>query len=126
MGKKTMEDAVIEEDKFAEFLKMIKSFTRFLRDRKNRVAIVFWLIRFGKVELAKRLSSFSAGFAKWRYETLAHCFESLNSLRILCESWLEKCVFNNVADEDHMADVMKACKCNRSLHLLRGQHYEGG
>ena len=62
------------------------------------------------LNLAKLLKGFTAGFAKWRYETIAHCIECLGDLRVLCERFLTRDLFGEVQDAELLQDVLVACR----------------
>ena len=94
---------------FAVWLGWLRSLCRFFRIGSYRSHLIRMLS--DHIDgLATLLRSFSAGFAKWRYETLHHCLESLLKLRVLCEQHLERCLFNEVKDDNELQTVIKACK----------------
>jgi len=53
---------------------------------------------------------FSAGFLKWRYETIADVVKQLLPLRHMCQTMLRPELFPNVQDRELLKSVCNACK----------------
>ena len=63
--------------------------------------------------MKKLLKSFTAGFAKWRYETVVQVLGQLGRLRQICEQELVanlRTLFSQVADLEELAGVQEACQ----------------
>ena len=62
-------------------------------------------------ELSSLLSSFTAGFAKWRYETECEVLRQLLPLRDLCENKLVAALFPKVQGQAELDRFFRACRC---------------
>ena len=60
--------------------------------------------------LKEDLKSFTAGFAKWRYETEVVVLRQLLKLRRCSESQINPVLFNNAQDQAEILGVFRACK----------------
>ena len=60
--------------------------------------------------LDKSLASFTAGFAKWRYETVYEVLRQLDGVRAVSELPLPPQLFAHAQDQAEMAQVMAACR----------------
>ena len=61
-------------------------------------------------ELRADLRGFTAGFAKWRYETEVEVLRQLLKLRDLCENKIDPALFTGAQDQEEIGGVFKACK----------------
>ena len=66
-------------------------------------------VRIPGVDMKALMKTLTASFAKWRYETLAHCFEQLQPLRLLCQQYMTGDVFGNVQELDTLLTFLAAC-----------------
>ena len=57
----------------------------------------------------QRKKRFTAGFAKWRYETVVDVLQQLNPLRRLCEEDLNDALFASAQDLEFIRAVMQGC-----------------
>jgi hypothetical protein len=94
--------------KWPEWLNSLRSLCRILRNASYRKHLA--KMRIDGMNLAKLLKSFSAGFAKWRFETLHDVLKQLAPLRDLCEKHLTRESFDGVQEEDNLQDFLTACK----------------
>lgn len=75
-------------------------------------------------ELNVLMKSFTAGFAKWRYETIVVVQDQLGALRPLCESYLNPAMFARAKDQVEIKAVFKACKDDKFWRWLVVSHRE--
>ena len=61
-------------------------------------------------DLDKKLVNFTAGFAKWRYETVCEVLRQLLEVREVCEMPLPRELFLHPQDAEEIAKVMAACR----------------
>ena len=61
-------------------------------------------------DLKGKLGGFTAGFAKWRYETEVEVLRQLLRLRVLSEEQLDPALFPNPQDKEEVAGFFKACQ----------------
>ena len=93
------------------FLSQMQTLCRFFRNESYRRRLILKLGGCG-LPVSTLLKSFTASFAKWRYETVAECMRQLYLLRELCETFIRRDHFAAVQDEAHLRDVIVACKNN--------------
>ena len=93
-----------------EILSCLRVLCRVFRISSYRTHLAKSSIKIEGIDLAKLLKEFTAGFAKWRFETLHEVLRQLGPLRRLCEDHIERSHFGGVQDEDDMTAFMKACK----------------
>ena len=67
------------------------------------------IVRAPELNLKVLHKGFTAGFAKWRYETLVHALGENGKLRALCEGHLCKEYFEKVKHVDTLEKVLEAC-----------------
>ena len=70
----------------------------------------------------KDLKSFTAGCAKWRYETEVEVLRQLLKLRDVSESQLDPAFFANAQDKEEIAGVFRACKDERFWKWASASH----
>ena len=80
----------------------------------------FWKIGSYRTHIARRMPhienismltrSFTAGFAKWRYETVVSVLKQLNRRRVVCEEHLSPALFAHAEDQEMIASVFRACR----------------
>ena len=88
-----------------------RSLCKFYKNVTYRRHIVRVLAgRHPEADLPKILKSFTAGFAKWRYETECEVLRQLLPLRDLCESKMDPALFPKVQDQEELDRVFKACR----------------
>lgn len=63
----------------------------------------------GVENVSKTLENFTAGFAKWRFETIYDVLRQLLGLRLVAEQ-LDRSYFEGVADEGDLRDFLKYCR----------------
>ena len=93
-------------------LRGLRGLVRFLRDRAWRMHLKNAVEKRGLPNEAKKLSSFTPNFVKWRYETLHDVFEKLLELQLVCTTilvCLEE-IFPGMEDRELVKDVVTACK----------------
>ena len=56
------------------------------------------------------LAHFTAGCAKWRFETIVVCLVQLTPLRPLCEHDMCEELFSNAQEKEFIKDFLKACR----------------
>ena len=64
----------------------------------------------GPDNLKELMKSFSATFAKWRYESVFTVLSQLNPLRNLCENFLDFALFSRPQDKEEYRLWMVACR----------------
>ena len=107
-----MKSVVKACDKYPEHLAMMRDLCTFFRNETYRDHLIKLLK--GKVPgIAELLRSFSAGFAKWRYETLVTCTKALHKLRNLCQRHVREEMFQHVQDRAQIQRVVNACRTPR-------------
>jgi len=96
-----------------EVLEHCRHLCRFFRNASWRE----WLVRAFAGELPNLvydLASFTATYAKWRFETIINSFEQLLPLRSLCETRLREELFANAQEKKFIADFLTACRDKRT------------
>ena len=93
---------------YALWLGHLRSLCRFFRVGSYRSHLVR-MVGNQIPGLADTLKGFTAGFAKWRYETLDDCMMQLLKLRVLCEEHMVRCIFNQVKDIYELDSCLKTC-----------------
>lgn len=98
---------------YPQWLEWLRAMCRFFRIQHYRTHLVRVLRNVvqddEELDLAPTLKYFTASFAKWRYETLHHCLESLLALRILCQRYMRRELFGAVEDVELLQTVLRAC-----------------
>lgn len=101
--------AMKECDRYPEYLDMMRLLCSFFHNDTYREYLGRAVS--GRVPEAKKLlKSFSASFAKWRYETLFVVMGALLALRVICEGHLREALFQNVQDRAQLQGVVRACR----------------
>ena len=105
-----MKHCAEKESRWPEILTKMRALVRFWQVATYREHVGKMLIRYrpGQVN-PKLLRSFTASFAKWRYEAIAHAMWCLNKLRFVCEVCMLRIWFNHVQDQEEMNRVFDAC-----------------
>ena len=91
------------------YLRHMRELCRFFKNDSYRQHIrrrLHPLSALAKEALGK---AFTAGFAKWRYETVAEALRQIGDLREVCEK-LTILLFAHAQEQDHIARVMEACR----------------
>ena len=78
----------------------------------------------GVPNLRAQLHSFTAGFAKWRYETEVEVLRQLLKHRDLCENHLDPALFAKAQDQEEMAGVFRACNDKGFWRWANASHRE--
>ena len=68
------------------------------------------------------LKGFTAGFAKWRYETVVEVLRQLLRHRDLCQNKMKASMFSNAQDQEEMKGVFKACQNREFWHWAAVVH----
>ena len=95
-----------------EVLDHIRVLTRFYRNQSWRE----WITRAvgdRRPNTENDLQHFTAGTAKWRFETIVEAEKQLVPLRDLCENYVKEEFFTNAQEKMFINDVLKACKDTR-------------
>ena len=101
-------------DSWPLYLRHLRELCRFFRNDSYRQHIrrrLRTLPAHLKVLLKK---AFTAGFAKWRYETLAEALRQIGNLIEVCRL-LSPELFAGAQDEEQIARVMEACRGTKFL-----------
>eukprot|EP00973_Karenia_brevis_P046375 6430363-Karenia_brevis.AAC.1 len=94
---------------YPEWLQHLRCLCKFFRNDHYRAHLMKVLRgRCDGLDLDKLLKWFTAGFAKWRYETLVEVLRQLGDLRSLCEEHIVRPLFNSVEDEGELQGVLNA------------------
>ena len=107
------------------YLKHMRALCKCFRNYSYRKHIAKKLgSRYPEARLDALLRSFTAGFAKWRYETVVEVLRQLLKLRDLCENKLEPELFVGAQDQDEMAAFFQACKAKDFWRWAAVAHLE--
>ena len=91
------------------YLKHERGLCKFFKNHTYRKHIVR-LLAPAHPESRTQLRGFTAGFAKWRYETEHEVLKQLLKNRDLCETKLDPAMFSNPQDQEEMNSVFRGCK----------------
>ena len=103
-----MKDACHQFPAYPQYLTFCRALCTFFRSEAIRKHMIL-LIDAPALNLPVLLKSFTAGFAKWRYETLVDVMTQLMALRELCESHMRKEYFGGLRDQENLQVVLEAC-----------------
>ena len=109
VGNIMREIAMLHPD-WPEVLSKLRDLTRFFRVQAWRQHLQRALKHHHEVNAGRKLRFFSAGFAKWRYETLARVLEQLAPLRPICEHYIEGGMFPSFKDGELLQSVLRSCQ----------------
>ena len=94
---------------YPQWLGHLRALCAFFRNETFRQHLMR-IVRAPGLNLKKALKTFTAGLAKWRYETLPDALWQLGKLRTLCEQHLRRELFGEVQDEGFLTSVLNACR----------------
>ena len=90
-------------------LGQLRSLCNFFRNDGYRRHLVHVLKGTG-LPVAKLLATFTANFAKWRYETIFSVLQQLGELRRLCQHHISARQFPGIQEKELLSEVLKACQ----------------
>ena len=91
-------------------LEQMRHLVKFYKNNTHRNHIRRKLKSRLRPEVDKQLIHFTAGFAKWRYETIYECLRQLLDVREVSELPLPSELFPNPQDAVEVTNVMAACR----------------
>ena len=101
-------------DSWPQYLRYLRELCKFFRNDSYRQHIRRRLRHLPAHLKALLTKAFTAGFAKWRYETVAEALKQIGDLREVCEA-LRPELFAHAQDQAHIASVMEACSDKKFL-----------
>ena len=96
--------------RYPEMLAHMQKLCTFWRNDSYRKHISRLVRAPPELGIKQKLKSFTAGFAKWRYETMYDVQRQLKELRVLCESYMRRELLGQVEDEGLLNGVLDACR----------------
>ena len=106
----TMKDVCKEFPLYPTYLHHMQKLCSFWRNETYRRHIQRVIQAPRELEVDKKLTSFTASFAKWRYETLFQVQRQLLNLRSVCEDHMRRELLGAVQDVEELGAVLEACK----------------
>jgi hypothetical protein len=103
-----MEMACKVHEKWPKFLGMLRCLCRVLQNDSYRKHLG-QVLKVPDVSCGKLLRSFTANFAKWRFETLFDVLRQLSPLRVI-SGHIKRTNFDGVQSEEEMTSFMQACQ----------------
>ena len=100
-----MKDICEADPDWPKLLEEMRVLCRFFRNEGYRNHLKNCLR--GRID--PNILEFSAGFLKWRYETIAEVIKQLLPLRHMCQTMLRPELFPNIQDKELLKPVCNAC-----------------